>query len=348
MFNLKGNILLNMKRVYSLYNYTLLKDVTNSAPLYINVDVTNACNYKCPMCPQANPQSKVKRGFIETELFNKIVSDIKKFMPIETLCLFLAGEPLLDKNLEKYIAMVKGKLGIRPHIASNISHLTLERSHALIEAGLGSILVDFCADQAIFERLRKRASWTDTYENLKLLVAVKKNLKSIYPRIILKDVSTGTADPIADQQRIKNLKSLFGDGEISRFQKYKFHNWGGLNQATEGKEKSLDAYHPCSHLWFNMSIQYDGRVSACCRDAEGKLIMGNVREKSLKEIWNDKSIVGLRRALIRKEYQNIPLCNNCDRLWTGGYFGGSPVKILKRFLRTQPAGFKVSLNIKKK
>ena len=141
---LRKNIRLNIRRIHSFYNYTQLKKKVASTPLYINIDVTNACNYKCPMCPQSNPSSKVKRGFIIIELFEKIISDIKEFLPVDVLCLFLAGEPLLNKNLELFVAIIRRELGIRPHIASNLALLPSERILALIEAGLGSVLIDFC------------------------------------------------------------------------------------------------------------------------------------------------------------------------------------------------------------
>ncbi len=336
------NIYMNYRRVSSFYNYARLKRKSSSPPLYINIDVTNACNYRCPMCPQSNPGSSVKRGNITIELFEKIISDIKEFMPIEILCLFLAGEPLLKKDLEQYIKLVRDNLNIRPHIASNISLLTEERIPTLINAGLGSIIIDFCKDRNIFETKRKGAVWEDTYDTLKLLIKIKKEIHSIYPEIILKDISTGDADPETENERFSGLQALFSKGDIKSFQKYKFHNWGGLISEASAQDngENVNRYHPCSHLWFNMAIQHDGRVSACCRDSEGKLIIGNAKEKSLKDIWNDEPMVRLRNALIQKEHKVIPLCSKCDRLWTGGYFGGSPVEVVKRWIKQVPGGFR--------
>ena len=336
-----NNIRLNCRRTVAFYNYMRLRQVVTSVPLYINIDLTNSCNYRCPMCPQSNPESIVKRGNISMELFRKILADLKVIMPIEVLCLFLAGEPLMKKDAVQYVKLVYEELGIRPHIASNVALMTEEKARELIEAGIGSVLVDFCADKDIFEERRKGASWDSTYENLRMLIRVKKELDSKYPEIVLKDISTGEGNDSIDYQRLASLKALFHNGEIEKYQKYKFHNWGGLiNENDHEEEKDDNSYYPCSHLWFNFAIQYDGKVSACCRDSEGVLIVGDVNEKSIRDIWNDTPLMNLRRSLLNREYKDIPLCSDCDRLWTGGYFGGSPMSIIKRWFKQSPGGFR--------
>jgi radical SAM protein with 4Fe4S-binding SPASM domain len=71
---------------------------------------------------------------------------------------------------------------------------------------------------------------------------------------------------------------------------------------------------PCRMLWKNFSILYDGRVSACCKDAEAELIIGDVRQNSIKEIWSGPVIKRLREMHKNGEWREIPICARC-REW---------------------------------
>lgn len=68
---------------------------------------------------------------------------------------------------------------------------------------------------------------------------------------------------------------------------------------------------PCRMLWKNFTVLYDGRVTACCMDAEGELIIGDVRKNSIKEIWHGKQITRLRQMHKDGDWKKIPICARC-------------------------------------
>jgi radical SAM protein with 4Fe4S-binding SPASM domain len=71
---------------------------------------------------------------------------------------------------------------------------------------------------------------------------------------------------------------------------------------------------PCRMLWKNFTVLYDGRVTPCCIDAEGELIIGNVQKSSIKEIWHGAQLKKLRELHKKGEWDKIPICARC-REW---------------------------------
>jgi radical SAM protein with 4Fe4S-binding SPASM domain len=69
---------------------------------------------------------------------------------------------------------------------------------------------------------------------------------------------------------------------------------------------------PCAQLWEMLYVGYDGRVSACCRDYHGELIVGDVTRQSLSEIWHGPMMSSLRDAHGRRDKAALPrLCRGC-------------------------------------
>jgi len=71
---------------------------------------------------------------------------------------------------------------------------------------------------------------------------------------------------------------------------------------------------PCPGLWKTPIINWDGEVTVCCFDVNMVLKVGNIKEQSLKEIWDSAQINYWRLCHIRGEFDKIPLCAQCANL----------------------------------
>lgn len=70
----------------------------------------------------------------------------------------------------------------------------------------------------------------------------------------------------------------------------------------------------CSTPILTFNILYDGKVILCCDDYNKKMILGNINNSSIKEIWNSKQYENIRKMLYNGEYKKIPVCCNCNKL----------------------------------
>ena len=59
-------------------------------------------------------------------------------------------------------------------------------------------------------------------------------------------------------------------------------------------------------------VLYDGRVSACCIDFNGSLIMGDLTKKTIKTIWNGSTYKKFRTDMENIDLKTHPLCIQCE------------------------------------
>ncbi len=67
----------------------------------------------------------------------------------------------------------------------------------------------------------------------------------------------------------------------------------------------------CSEVYTELSVNWDGSVSACCADFDKKLVVGHVND-SLCNVWNHSEKLRLiRRMLDCGMHDSFLLCSMC-------------------------------------
>jgi radical SAM protein with 4Fe4S-binding SPASM domain len=67
----------------------------------------------------------------------------------------------------------------------------------------------------------------------------------------------------------------------------------------------------CWRLWHDPVITWDGLVAPCCFDKDAQHQLGNLKEKSFKEIWKNGEYTKFRTKIL-KGRKNIDICSNCS------------------------------------
>jgi radical SAM protein with 4Fe4S-binding SPASM domain len=70
----------------------------------------------------------------------------------------------------------------------------------------------------------------------------------------------------------------------------------------------------CPYIFYSLSINSDGKVSLCFLDWSRKLIVGDCRKESLKNIWNSELMFNYRFMHLSKQRKDHPVCANCGQL----------------------------------
>lgn len=103
--------------------------------------------------------------------------------------------------------------------------------------------------------------------------------------------------------------------ERIKFQTYRdiyYTNRGGLVRAGDPRRAPpLDL--PCFVPSSVMVITVNGNVLPCYEDYEELNVMGNLRERSLKEIWWSEKYRRFREDLKEKRRSLHPVCRTCNR-----------------------------------
>ncbi|MCL5958818.1 MAG: SPASM domain-containing protein, partial [Chloroflexi bacterium] len=84
-------------------------------------------------------------------------------------------------------------------------------------------------------------------------------------------------------------------------------------RSRNGDSSTFYEFVPCEFLWRNLAIFWDGRVTSCCFDVDGRLTVGNLEGTSLTEIWLGQLLQNLRWVHERGLFERLPLCGQCSK-----------------------------------
>lgn len=325
----------HLNRLSTGVSYLLQRERVWGQPVFFTIETINSCNFRCVYCPQSDQENHFVngRGIMSLEDFKRIIENLRSSFDVRIVSLHRDGEPLLNKRLEAYIEHLTG-LGIYVTISSNCSIVSDERADRLIGAGLRMVGTDFCADAALYERLRARGVWPETLDGIRRLLRAGKRQGADF-RIVIKDMATHAARPDEAAGLMARTGELFTEwaDRVTVMPVY-FHNALGeslvnLSKGSEMPERTL--YTLCHQPWVNFTIDFAGRVVGCCRDLRSEYVLGNLLEQRADDIWNGERMVTLRRALTEKRPHDIGICKACDVPWQGSYSGRTPLEKVRNF-----------------
>jgi radical SAM protein with 4Fe4S-binding SPASM domain len=250
------------------------------------------------------------------EDFKRIIANLRSCFDVRIVSLHRDGEPLLNKRLEAYISHLRD-LGIYVTMSSNCSLISEERAESLVEAGLRMVGTDFCAEPALYEKLRARGVWSETLAGIRSLLSAAVAARSDL-RFVIKDMATHGRSVADGKALMEQTRALFADwaDRVTVMPVY-FHNALGeslvnLNAPGATSNGANAVYTLCHQPWVNFTVDFAGRVVGCCRDLRSEYALGSLLEQSADAIWNGERMVQLRRALVGKRPEDISICKACD------------------------------------
>lgn len=293
-------------------------------PVRLWIEPTNHCNLKCVMCPNKDLEKKDK-GFMEFDLFKKIIDEVSAFA--FDVHLLHRGESLLHPDFFQMARYAHDKkLIVKFH--TNGTLLDEEKAHKLIESGVDQFSFSFDGyDKETYESIRVNGDFDKTLGNIIRFLEIKKELKSKKPHTILELINFPDRRIRSDKAQRKAFLDRFKGLPLDRLEIKEYHNWAGEMQA----KKKRKNYAPCTFLWHALIVFWDGAVLPCTQDFFGTYILGNVKESSIREIWNNERMLRLREKALQQDIEDLQTCRQCDRIWREKVFG-LPKEYLWKFI----------------
>lgn len=290
-------------------------------PYVLQLAVASTCNFRCRYCPCSTPdllrKNNVKKGIMDFNLYTKIIDDLDEFPePIKILRLVKEGEPLLNKRFTDMVRYVKKKQpSVKVDTTTNATLLTPELSHDIIDAGLDKIFISL---QGINAEAYKRLSGVDVDFDklLENIIYFCENRDQCKVYIKVPDIGVNAFeekrffklfDPYADEVFVEHIIPTWPDFDISEV---KTDDGIGLY----GAPVCSEYIKVCPIVFYNLNIDFDGSIPPCQLDWAHKIVLGNVNEESLYELWNGKAFNDQRRILLRGERARHSLCGKCTTL----------------------------------
>lgn len=304
--------------IYDKINLTESVDKLRHLPVFpiiVDVELTNLCNFKCLMCPVGTKAQQRQPGFMADTLFSKLLEEAA--LHRTPLRFILWGEPTMHKKWLVYLIATK-KRGLPVHFNSNGSLITDEQMEQLVAHQIDSVKFSF---QGVDRKSYREMRNCDFFPTLIDRVAALHRIRGENPFPFIHVSTTITYESRAQvekfQRKLEKItdKITVGRTELERFDVSK----GTLSKqemATIDKLKSQEKLvkkHPncCPEVFDKLSVHWDGVVSACCRDFNDVMAVGNLEEQTLAEIWCSKKLQYYRQQLAEKKYEKFELCRNC-------------------------------------
>ena len=307
------------------------KRIVDGYPYMLQIEPTNMCNLKCPLCPVGTNKLGRERRHMPLKEFKALIDDMEDYLLF--LILWEWGEPFIHPQLPEMIKYaadrdIKTLTSTNAHFLHNDDYL--ER---ILKSGLTTLIIAIDSlEQDKYATYRKNGKLAKAVEGLRKVVRMKKSLKSnmrINLRMVimnqneheLPDMRRFAKEMGVDVFTVKSLNPSCGlDAEDEtlvptdlKYRRYAYH---------EGTYERVRIDTHCKKMWFMCSITANGEVIPCGYDYTSELKIGHITEKPLTQIWNSPEAQLLRKRLYYQK-ETIPKCRECSinfKLSEGGWF----------------------------
>jgi radical SAM protein with 4Fe4S-binding SPASM domain len=291
------------------------KDIVNF-PRVVRIEPASQCNLACFHCPTGTVD--MPRGLMKKETFEKILDSIRKNKEfVKVVVLYHGGEPLLNPFFCDFVRKIKDvNASIFVKTVSNGMILTRPLCKNLIKCGIDAI--EFSLDGVSpmeSQMIRVKSNTEKIVINIKFLIGLIKRLRINKPAIYIATTQFIRKIPASDALPVISVPDWLRQ-EFKKGVKFKPTygvKWPHMGDCGKFDAKVLDSNlkesNECDHVLNTITIRHDGNVVPCCYDLTSKLIMGNIYDNRLEEIWNNEKYQALRKFIRNKKY--VSICANC-------------------------------------
>jgi len=278
------------------------KVVWTEVPPAIMIEPTLACNVNCITCGRSKCTRPV--GSMDFSLFQKIIDDAAR-VGVQRVLLFVFGEPLLHPQIIEMIAYIKAK-GLAFHLTTNGQLLDKNMGEAILRAGVTSAdyvtisILGFSAE--VHERVMVGISHDRVQENVLQFLESRKRLGVNGP--VIETVFYSIPENEHELAPFLEYWSRVADHAVN----------GGtaLEALVDLKQSKKCQTRTCITLWERMVVLWNGDVTMCGMDLNGEWLVGNLRDQSIREVWQSDQLVRIRKLHKEGRFDQISLCRYCD------------------------------------
>jgi radical SAM protein with 4Fe4S-binding SPASM domain len=296
------------------------KPVQWGYPISISFEPTTSCNLRCPECPSGLRAFTRPTGMLQKDFFGETIEQLSK--DLMYLVFYFQGEPYLNPDFLEMVSFACQKK-IYTATSTNAHYLNDANAKKTVESGLDRLIISIDGTtQDVYQQYRVGGNLSKVLEGTKNIVKWKKKLKSRTPFIIFQFLVVKPNEHQIDD--VKKLGKELGVDDVwfKTAQVYDYNNdpnkliptipkFSRYLKTEKGYEFKGKLNNHCWRLWHDPVITWDGLVAPCCFDKDAQHKLGNLKDKSFKEIWKNGEYTKFR-ARILEGRKNIDICANCS------------------------------------
>lgn len=277
----------------------------------IYIELTNFCGLRCSFCPTKN----LPNTTMSLEFFDSVVKQSKHYTN-EIAC-HVVGDPLTLSNLNEYLDIIhKYKMKallttsgyfMKKHNHETLFHPAVKQINISLNAfnkNDTTISFDQYMNPIINLCHEKVKQKKELFINLRMWnldeVMSEKNFNSELFMLLEKSFDVNLDLNKLNPKEKKNIRLDYK--VLLHFDNY--FEWPSLQNRVYG-------HGTCQGLSSHIGVLANGDVVPCCLDSEAIINLGNIEEKSLKEILEGKRSVDMRQGF-KDGVCSEELCLKCS------------------------------------
>lgn len=324
----------SIKTVSKLFMFRNFNKI--QGPKLLTIFPTSRCNMRCPMCPFDHDDIKE----LEIGLVKKILEDGHK-MGVKMVRFSGGGEPLSYPHIEGLLKLCKEKYKFQTGMTTNGTLLTKTRAELMVDLGHDEVTVSIDApEKSAYEKIRGKGNFKLLLKNMETLRKIKEERNSQLPEmginnVLMKntvDYAEGMVHFAAErgfsritfapmliegwgdkklavpENRLDQIIELLSGVKETADEKNIQTNLGSILRIGEEALKRDIEVKSCYAPWNQVYVNHEGKVYFCC--FLYKYVLGDIREKSLREHWEGEAFSSARRNF--KKGRLYPECRMCN------------------------------------
>ncbi|MFT7076981.1 MAG: MoaA/NifB/PqqE/SkfB family radical SAM enzyme [Planctomycetota bacterium] len=262
---------------------------------------------------------------------------------LRSVCFHVMGDPLIHPDLFDHVREFSSR-GVETHFGTNGMRMVGKSLDEMIDSGLTSVSIALDgANAEDYVRYRRRGDFDTVVANTRALIERKKERGAREPRVQLQTIMFSYNED--NEDNVKEFLASFDADEVTLKRPSYFNDYDAwksaetdvepikISRTVEYGEEFLETVdheddsrryvrpredsdqsllrnqRMCPQLE-KATILCDGRVTACCMDVDGRVVLGSLEDETLAEIWRGK-----KRAKAIQDFRErkMELCKVCDQ-----------------------------------
>lgn len=279
-----------------------------SFPRTVEFQTLSVCNAKCIFCPHSQSPELIPHGRMEDGLIDKIIDETSRHM-VNRISPYLTNEPLVDKRMPDILRRIRQKAPFytKTKINTNAGLLTEDMSRKILDSGLSQIWFSVNGYSPETYMASMGLDFNTSITNIEKFLELKKQLNKSRPTVRVTTLRTNLVE-----HELEQAKAYWAKRDV----RFSIHHMD--NRAGESADALVPTSKPkrefkrnCDLFLKQAYIVENGDMILCCHDWKQTVVLGNVAETSIKEVWNSKNFTDRIYEYYSGNFENIKLCRTC-------------------------------------
>lgn len=308
-------------------------------PFQLVLEFTNQCNANCVFCPYSQQLRPHER--MSEEVFKKAVAEFVAMGGGSVDLTPTVGDALIHPKFLEWTRYLRSLPQIH-RIVLTTNGILLDRHgvEQVLDSGLSAINISLAGfDEEMYRRVYRSPAYKKVRANVTKLLELNSRRAEPIPIVLCLRADRPCAHVLADP----DFQPLLAHNPRIQFVEI-FSRSGGLNtELPEGMAlapvETRPKPAPCRKTYLGLVVQSNGDVQACgCESSINApaLIVGNIHEETLLEIWDGEPLRALRASFVNGKLN--PNCASCDHYYQRPDFHTPQMRRLAKIMRRRMAG----------